>query len=437
MDVSAVAGDPSASSAAKVRRRVLPVLIAAWFVAYLDRFNVSFAALQMNEQLGLSAAAFGFGAGIFFVGYSLFEIPSNLIMTRVGPRRWLSRIMITWGLCSVAMMWTRSPGSFYVLRFLLGVAEAGCFPGMAFYLGQWLAPRERAAALGLLGSVAMISGVVGAPMAAGLLALNGTLGLAGWQWLFLVEGIPAVVLGVCVLAWLPDTPEAVNWLTPGERSWLAAHMSRERVLQPTRASLAAIASDRRYWIWAATFFCFSAAGGALRLFQPIILRQVAGLNNTLAATLSAIPALAGTVAIIYVGRRSTHVDERRWHTALPMWVAAVGLGLVGVTYGLTGALLVAAVANVGVGAQPPLIASVSAAATGSANAVGIAFVNAIGAMGSFVGPYFVGYLFDKTGGLAIACAIAGGVMALAGILSLTVGDAVAFRTPVPSQVTAV
>ena len=406
--------------AAKVRRRLLPWLVIGWFVAYIDRFNVSFAGLQMNEDLGLSAAVFGFGAGVFFVGYSLFEIPSMLLMVRVGVRRWLFRIMVTWGLVSSAMMFTQGPTSFYVLRFILGVAEAGCFPAMAFYLSQWLAPRERAAALGLLGSVAMFSGILGAPLASALMALDGIGGLAGWKWLFLLEGIPAIILGACLLRYLPDSPDEVSWLTVDERSWLRINAIGDVARRPSLRGLSTVASDARYWMWGLAFFCANASGSALRVFQPTLLQRVTGLNDFWAAALSGVPAIAGAAAIIYVGHRATRVDERQWHAAVPLFLASVGVFLVGITYGLVGALFVAALANVGAAAQPPLFASVSSAASGPINAVGIAFVNSIAALGAFIGPYLVGYAFDAGIGLPMACGGAAIVMAVGGLIALSV-----------------
>ena len=410
--------DPATSVAAKVHRHVLPWLVAGWFIAYIDRFNVSFAALQMNEDLALSSTVFGFGAGVFFLGYAIFEIPSNVILARVGARVWLARIMVTWGVVSVAMIAVQGAWSFYVLRFLLGVAEAGCFPGMAFYLTRWLSPRDRAAALATLATMAMVSGIVGAPVAAALLSLDEVWGLSGWQWLFLVEGLPAIAIGCCVYAFLPDRPADARWLTDTERAWLESQKREGETHVPSRTALASVVSDSRYWTWGAAFFCVTAAGSALRLFQPTIIREVTGLGDVLSALLTAVPSLAGMVAIIYVGRRSTRYDERRWHAAMPMLIAAVGFAFMGVTYGVAGALLVASIATLGVASQPPLFASVSSASTGATNAVGIAFVNSVAAVGAFLGPYLVGYALDRTGSLALVCAAAGVAIALGGVITL-------------------
>jgi ACS family tartrate transporter-like MFS transporter len=401
MTSAADQSNPAASVAAKVQRRVLPWLIAGWFIAYIDRFNVSFAALQMNQALSLSSTVFGFGAGVFFLGYALFEIPSNAILARVGARVWLARIMVTWGIISVAMIATQGPWSFYTLRFLLGVAEAGCFPGMAYYLSQWLQPRDRAAALASLATMAMVSGIVGAPLAAALLSLDGVLGLAGWQWLFLIEGLPAIALGWCLYKFLPDNPEQAAWLTATERAWLRSQSFAAQAHSGGVAALRAVASDSRYWKWGLAFFCVTAAGSALRLFQPTILRQVTGLGDAASALLTAVPSLAGMLAILYVGRRSTRLDERRWHAAVPMLIAALGFSVMGITYGVAGALIVASIATVGVASQPPLFASVSSVSDGTTKAVGIAFVNSVAAVGAFLGPYVVGYMMDRSGSLVI------------------------------------
>jgi ACS family tartrate transporter-like MFS transporter len=418
MPIDVSTDDLGRSISTKVHRRVLPVLMAGWFIAYIDRFNVSYAALQMNEDLGLSAAAFGLGGGLFFLGYALFEVPSNMVLARVGARRWLARIMVTWGVITVLTAWISGPATFYAARLLLGIAEAGCFPGMAYCLSQWLAPRERAAALASLSGVAMVSGIVGGPMAAALLALDGVAGLHGWQWLFVVEGIPAVLIGVCVWRYLPDGPDAVSWLTRDERVWLRARTGDISDQHPNATALGVVIRDVRYWTWAMAFFCAAAAGSAVNLFRPVMLREMAGLGDTAASVLTAVPAIVGAIAVVYWGRHSTRHDERRWHSGVPMLVGALGVGLAGVAYGAPAAVFVAALSTISAAGQPPLFAAVSAVSTGSTSAVAIAFVNSIAALGGFLGPYAVGTMMTSTGGLAIPCAVAGVVMALGGCLAL-------------------
>jgi ACS family tartrate transporter-like MFS transporter len=416
----------SASVTAKVDRRVLPLLLAGWFIAYIDRFNVSFAALQMNRDLQLGAATFGFGAGLFFLGYSVFEIPSNMILLRVGTRRWLSRIMVSWGLICMAMALTRGSTSFHVLRFLLGVAEAGCFPAMAICLAQWLPPRERTAALGKLGSMALISGILGAPLAAGLLALDGVWNLAGWQWLFLLEGAPAVVIGMLVLMHLPERPEEAMWLTTEERDWIRDRLAHETAPAPfARNTVIAVITDWRYWIWGLMFFCLYSSGSALRLWQPLLLRNIGGQSDTMATLLPILSSSVGAVAIVLAGRHSTHKDERRWHITMPMVIAGVGAALLGMANGVLGLLAAAALMSIGNAAQPPLIATVSAASTRNVNAIGIAFVNSLGGLGGFVGPSLWGYVLETTGSLTVGALLSAALVVLAAPLALITRERIA------------
>src|SRR5436309_11810875 len=220
--------DVARATLRKITLRLIPFLFVLYIVAWLDRVNVGFAALQMNSDLGFSSAAFGFGSGVFFLGYCLFEVPSNLVLHHVGARRWISRIMISWGAISVGMMFVRSTPAFYVLRFLLGAAEAGFFPGVVYYLSHWYPEGQRARAIAAFMTAVPVSGVIGGPLSGALLSLNGVLDLAGWQWLFLVEGLPGVLLGVIVLVYLTDRPEAAHWLSPAERHWLAYKVASER-----------------------------------------------------------------------------------------------------------------------------------------------------------------------------------------------------------------
>jgi ACS family tartrate transporter-like MFS transporter len=407
----------SASVAAKVQRRILPLLMAGWFVAYIDRFNVSFAALQMNQDVGLSPAVFGFGAGLFFLGYSLFEIPSNLVLHRVGARRWLSRIMMSWGLVCIAMVWVQGPTSFNTLRLLLGVAEAGAFPGMAFYLAQWLPARERTDALAKLGSMAFISGMLGSPIAAALLALDGVLGVAGWQWLFFLEGAPALVIGWCVLRYLPDTPSQARWLTDEEKAWLQQQLAERGGSATTWSSIVAVVRDARYWMWSVAFFCFYAGGTALRLWQPIILKNL-GQTDTMATLLASISSTIGAISILIGGRHSMRHDERRWHVAVPMIVSGIGLILFGAAGNLVTVLISASIIALGSAAQPPLFSSVSSASTGSTNAVGIAFVNSLAGLGAFLGPTLWGYVLEQTGSLMVGTTVCGTLVIVAAPLVL-------------------
>jgi ACS family tartrate transporter-like MFS transporter len=267
--------------------------------------------------------------------------------------------------------------------------------------------------------MAMVSGILGAPLAAGLLSLNRVMGLAGWHWLFLVEGLPAIVIGCCVWVFLPESPERAEWLTGDERAWVQSHSREAAVGVRDKTALRAVVSDSRYWMWSAAFFCVTAAGSALRLFQPTILRQVTGLGDVSSALLTAVPSLVGMVAILYVGRSASRRDERRWHAAMPMAIAALGFAVMGVTYGVAGALIVASIATIGVASQPPLFASVSTASEGATNAVGIAFVNSVASVGAFLGPYVVGYALDRSGSLVVVGVASAVVIALGAAIALS------------------
>ena len=269
-------GEPplARNTLSKVGWRLLPFLLLLYVVAWLDRVNIGFAALQMNRDLGFSAAVYGFGAGVFFVGYALFEVPSNLILARVGARRWISRIMITWGLLSIAMMFVDDAASFYVLRFLLGVAEAGFFPGIIYYLGHWYPAAERARAISWFMLAIPLSTVVGGPLAGVILGLNGWHGLTGWQWLFLLEGIPAVVLGVVVLFYLTESPEEARWLEPRERDWLAAKVRAEHAAARERhgIDLRAALLHPTVWRLAVVLFACQCCSYGLTLWIPQIVQ---------------------------------------------------------------------------------------------------------------------------------------------------------------------
>lgn len=413
--------DERAAAVHKVSHRVLPLLLAAWFVAYLDRFNVGFAALQMNDDLGLSPAAFGFGAGLFFLSYSACELPSNLLLTRFGPRVWLGRIMITWGLVTVAMLWTAGPISFYVLRFCLGVAEAGCFPGIAFYLSQMLPLRERAFALAKLGSMTQLAIIIGGPLAGLLLSLDGVAGLAGWQWLFLLEGLPAVALGLIVLRFLPDDLVSIRELSERERQLLDVDRDSSGA-ESTMNSLRSVVRERRYWVWAIVFFAYNVGSSGLRVWQPTLLRTLSGASDLMVGVWSAIPPFAGAAAILLVGYSSTTRAERRWHVTIPLLCGALGLVFVSTASSAAGCLIAASVAALGVACQPPLFAAVTSVSRGVTRAAAVGFVNSIALMGSFCGPYLVGYMQGQTGSIQMPYALLSAVVLAGALLNLTIRD---------------
>jgi MFS transporter, ACS family, tartrate transporter len=385
----------------KVTRRLVPFLFVLYVVCFLDRVNVGFAALQMNRDLGLSATAYGLGAGILFIGYALFEVPSNIILARVGARRWIARIAITWGLLSSAMMFVTGPYSFYAIRFLLGVAEAGFFPGIIFYLGNWFPARERARAISWFMTAIPISAVVGGPLSGALLGLNGRLGLAGWQWLFLVEGLPSVMLGVAVLWFLTDRPSQATWLTAEERVWLDTHLIAERAQRQAHhgISLRRVFTHRTVWELGIIYALASAGTYGLSLWLPQIIKSMSESSGDFAVgVMSAGPNLVAAIAMVLIGRHSDRTGERCMHVAACCAVA--GLGFVMSAY-LTSpwmALVGLSIAAIGVnGRYGPFWALPSLFLTDEAAAGGIALINSLGAVAGFVAPYTIGIVRDVTG----------------------------------------
>ena len=391
-------------------------------VAYIDRVNVGFAALQMNEDLSLSAAMYGFGAGIFFLGYTLFEVPSNVVLARVGARRWIARIMVSWGVVSVAMMFVTGPTGFYALRFLLGVAEAGFFPGIIYLLCNWFPQRQRAHAIGWFMTAIPLSIVIGGPLAGLLLGMDGLWGLRGWQLLFLIEGAPAVLLGVVVLFVLDDRPEDARWLTAEQKAWLAAKLRAEQDHAREKHRVGVLRSLAHPTVWALGIVCFVAQTGSygLTLWMPQILKSVTGLGNMAVGLLSAVPFAAAAIGMVLVGRISDRTGERFLYVAGTLFLAAIGFLASAVVAAPMLALAMLTIAAVGdYGGRGPFWALPGRFLAGPAAAAGIALINTFGAVGGFVGPYLVGLLKgasgDFTSGLLLLAALmfAGGVLTLA------------------------
>ena len=399
---------------AKAAWRLLPFLLSLYIIAWLDRVNVGFAALQMNEDLGFSAAVFGFGAGVFFVGYALCEVPSNLLLVRVGARLWIARIMITWGIISTAMMFVEGPLSFYVLRFLLGVAEAGFLPGILYYLGHWFPSRERARAVSWFMVAIPVATVIGAPVSGLLLELDGMLGLAGWQWLFLLEGLPAVVLGCVVLVYLTDTPEQAHWLDAREREWLSARIRVEQSAAHARhgVGLGRALLHPTVWLLGLVIFTCQSGSYGLTLWIPQIVQSLSGLSNLEVSMISALPYAAASVGMILIGRSSDRTGERFKHVAVPSFIAAIGFSTSAFLTSPVPAMIALTVAAVGdLGTRGPFWALPTRFLTGSAAAGGIALINTLGSLGGFVGPYAVGLVREASGSFA------GGLLFLAALLA--------------------
>jgi ACS family tartrate transporter-like MFS transporter len=411
---------------AKARRRLIPFLFLLYIVAYLDRINVGFAALQMNQALGFSASTYGFGAGIFFLSYVLFEIPSNVILARVGARRWIARIMISWGLVSAGMMFVRSAAGFYALRFLLGLAEAGFFPGIIFYLTRWFPTRERARTIAAFMTATLIAGVVGGPISGALLSLHGAGGLAGWQWLFVLEGIPAVVLGVVVLRALTERPEDAEWLTEPERATLVACLQEDARRQPDRVDTTARAlRERRTWLLAVVYFTIPVTLYGIGFWLPQMLKTASAATDFHVGLLSAIPYAAGAVAMVIVGRHSDRTGERRWHVAVPAIVSACGLVASTASGGVVWSVATLSIAMLGLASMfGPFWALATSTMSGAGAAASIALINSVGNTGGFVGPYLLGAINDATHSFAVGLFAIAAMMAVGGALVLVVRDQV-------------
>ncbi len=384
---------------AKLSSRLIPFLIVCFFVAYLDRVNISFAALTMNKDLGLSASAFGFGAGIFFLAYFLFEVPSNLILERVGARKWIARIMFTWGLVSGAMAFVGGETSFYVLRALLGIAEAGFFPGIIFYLTLWFPTVYRARIMGSFMAAIPLSTVVGAPISGLLLELDGLMGMKGWQWLFILEAAPALILSVAVVFYLTDRPADAAWLEPEERAWLVARLEQEQRQRETvrRYSVTEALMNPRVWTLSLVYFGAVATNYGLSFFLPQIVKGF-GVTNVQAGLLSALPYVVGLVSVVWWGRRSDRKLERRFHLAFPLFIASAGIAVSTALDDPAMKMVALSAAGFGIfGALPVFWTFPTAFLSGAAAAVGIALINSLGNLAGFAGPYAMGRLKDLTG----------------------------------------
>ena len=413
-----------ASAVRAVRRRLIPFLFLLYIFAYLDRINVGFAALQMNEALGLSAATYGLGAGIFFLSYVAFEIPSNVILAHVGARLWIARIMITWGLVSTSMMFVRTATMFYVMRFLLGLAEAGFFPGMIFYLTRWVPARERARTIATFMTATLMAGVIGGPISGALLSLHGVAGLAGWQWLFLLEGLPAAVLGCVVLGVLTERPEEARWLRDEEKAALAARLREEGARQTSVARTPGAAlKNGRVWILSVVYFTIPVALYAFGFWLPQIIQSSFRGTDFQIGLLSAIPYLVGSAAMVIAGRHSDETGERRWHVAVAATVSGAAFIATAFVRGPAPSLVLLSMAMLGLASMfGPFWTLATSFVDGIGAAAGIALINSVGNIGGFVGPYLLGYIKEVTDSFAMGLILIGAIVTLGGSLVLTLPE---------------
>ncbi|MGO9237274.1 MAG: MFS transporter [Methylocella sp.] len=382
----------------KVTMRLIPLLFLCYFVAYLDRVNVSFAKLQMLDDLKLSDTVYGFGSGIFFIGYFLFEVPSNVILHRMGARVGIARIMIIWGLISSSMTWVTGSTTFYVFRFLLGVAEAGFFPGIILYLTYWYPAERRGRITALFMTAVAVSGVIGSPLSGWIMQnFAGAYGWAGWQWLFLLEGLPSVLLGLCVLAYLDDDIASATWLTASEKRVLVETIARDAV-QKREGSIVEALLDPRVWLTGAIYFCFVAGLYGVGFWLPTIISGMGVKSPLNVGILTAIPYATGAIGMVLVGKSADFHRERRWHVAIPAGLGAIGLALgVLLSSHTVPAMIALSLATFGILTTLPLFWSLPTAfLAGTAAAAGLAFINSIGNLAGFIGPSAVGWIKDLT-----------------------------------------
>lgn len=412
--------DIETSTIRAISWRLIPFLVLAYFLAYLDRVNLGFAALTMNAELNFSPTVFAWGAGIFFIGYFIFEVPSNIALEKFGASRWIARIMVSWGIISALMALVSGPGSFYTLRFLLGVAEAGFFPGIILYLTYWYPAEYRARFLAAFAIAVPVSTVIGAPISGMLLGLDGVMGLKGWQWLFIIEGIPSVILGVVTWFYLTDKPEKAEWLTPDQKMWLSDKLESERLAKESAhgMTLGQALSSPKVLMLSVVYFGFVGALYGMQFWLPQIVKAF-GFTNLQTGFVTAIPYLFGSIAMVLWAQHSDQTRERVWHVGLPLLLTAVALALSGISSNPTLTMVALTVAAIGVFCTFALFWTLPTAwLSGTAAAGAIALINSIGNLAGFGGPYLIGWVKEMTGSTSTGLLVLAAMPLVAGILVL-------------------
>jgi len=419
---SAYVDSTGRSAIRKATLRLVPLIALGYGAAYMDRINISFASLKMNADLGFSPVVYGTGAGLFFISYAFCEIPSNLLLVRFGARRWLARIMLTWGIIAIGMLFVRTPIQFYTMRFLLGVAEAGFFPGVLFYLTQWFPPEYRARTISRFYIALPLSSTVMGSIASSLLALNGRLHLAGWQWLFLVEGIPPLILSIVFIRQLPDKPSDAGWLTTSECEWLESRLasaeSESHEIENLWSDLATTLTNVRVLLLGVFFLCMLTVLYAWSFSAPAILTQLTGASVGFVGMIVATMGLFGAAAMLLTAAHSDRAGERRLHIAIPCLLMASGFVIGALTHIVAVAIVAFALTVIAYNAcQGPALTLPSTFLRGRSSAIGYATINMIGMFGGFIGPYWMGVARQLTGDyqrglltLAIPSALAAGIM---------------------------
>ena len=413
---------------AMVTRRLIPLLFFCYVIAYIDRINVGFAKLHLREVLGVSEdkfnTAYGLGAGLFFIGYFFFEVPSNLILQRVGARIWIARIMIVWGIVSACFMFLQGTTMFYTMRFLLGAAEAGFFPGVILYLTYWFPAKERARTVAMFATGGVLAGVIGSPISGALLDLDGMGGLAGWQWLFLIEAIPAVLMGLVVLFVLPNRPQEARWLSPTQKQWVHQRLAEDTASAPPATqghSLSAIFSSSRVWLLCLLYFLMNVGGYGYELWLPTIIKGFteAGTSSFVLGTINAIPYFAAGVAMLLVARYSDKTGERRGVVAVAALSSAVGFALSAYLKNPYLAMASLSLAFIGIKCTiAPFWAMTTTFLGGTAAAAGIAFINSVGNLGGYAGSHLVGVIKDLTGSNVAVLLLLGASLLCMSLLTL-------------------
>jgi ACS family tartrate transporter-like MFS transporter len=403
--------------------RLMPFLFLLYIVAYLDRINVSFAVLQMRGQLGLSDRMIGRAQGMFFAGYFFFQLPSNMVLEKFGVRRWIAGLMATWGVVSCMMIFIRGPISFYGLRFLLGAAEAGFFPGMILYLKRWFPARARARAVAWFMTANPLAGIIGSPISGALLGLTGK-GLSGWQWMFLMEGIPAIALGVVVLGVLSDRPQEATWLKGEERAWLLDKLASEQAVESSlkQGSFWQVLVAPSIWMLSLVYFGVSTTMYGVTFWLPSLIQSLSGLGNFETSLVAVLPFVVATIAMVLVGMSSDRSGERRWHTAVPAFCAA--LALLAAAYGSMPALVIAGVGLGMAGAEAmvgPFWAMATSRMAGLPAAAGIAVINSLANLGGYFGSDIIGFFRTANGGFRGGFLAIAATLAISGTIALIVG----------------
>jgi D-galactonate transporter len=429
---AAAVSELEARTIRKVSARLIPFLIVCYFVAYLDRVNVGFAALTMNADLGLTASMYGFGAGVFFLSYFIFEVPSNLFLDRFGARKWIARIMFSWGVLSGLMAFIphlatytgmRNEHVFYWIRTLLGIAEAGFFPGIIFYLTLWFPAVYRARIIGYFMAAIPLSSVIGAPISGMLLELHGLGGMAGWQWMFIIEATPAVVLSVVVFFYLTDRPKDATWLADEERTWLTNRLAAEDLQRRKAAHFGVMAAmfNPRVIALSLVYFGTVACNYGVGFWLPQIVKGF-GLTNTMTGLVTAIPYVVGTFGMVWYGRRSDRKQERRGHAAVSLAIAAGGIAISTLFENPALKMLALSVSAFGVFATLPVFWTLPTAfLSGTSAAAGIAAINSVGNLSGFAGPYAMGWIKDATGSYTGGLLLIAGCAAVAMVIVLALG----------------